>query len=207
MKTNTDTNEVAEFCERHHACGAGRDFADRYGTMADVWDACERVDWLIWVYRRTVTPMDMRELRLFACWCVRETPLKDGRKVWDLLTDERSRNAVVVAERFARGEATDEERSRAADAAADAYAAYAYAYAYARKFQAEEFKRRFANPFQNDLAQPLHPRRVRRQRHDREPLRGANRARYPKAGADPESRRAAKGGVCRDVPERAEATC
>ena len=186
MKTNTDTNEVAEFCERHHACGAGRDFADRYGTMADVWDACERVDWLIWVYRRTVTPMDMRELRLFACWCVRETPLKDGRKVWDLLTDERSRNAVVVAERFARGEATDEERSRAAAAAADAayasaasaasaaasaaayaaYAAYAaadadaaayasassaayaaYAYAYARKFQAEEFKRRFANPF------------------------------------------------------------
>ena len=146
MKTNTDTNEVAEFCERHHACGAGRDFADRYGTMADVWDACERVDWLIWVYRRTVTPMDMRELRLFACWCVRETPLKDGRKVWDLLTDERSRNAVVVAERFARGEATDEERSRAAAAAADAaYAAYAYAYA--RKFQAEEFKRRFANPF------------------------------------------------------------
>ena len=179
MKTNTDTNEVAEFCERHHACGAGRDFADRYGTMADVWDACKRVDWLIWVYRRTVTPMDMRELRLFACWCVRETPLKDGRKVWDLLTDERSRNAVVVAERFARGEATDEERSRAADAAADAYAYAAYAadadaadaaadayaaadadaayaadayaayaaYAYARKFQAEEFKRRFANPF------------------------------------------------------------
>mgnify|MGYP005608604793 CR=1 FL=1 len=159
----TKTSEVTDFCERHEACSAGRDFAAKFETMADVWDACERVDWLIWVYRRTVTPMDMRELRLFACWCVRETPLKDGRKVWDLLTDERSRNAVVVAERFARGEATDEERSRAAASAASASAAAdadaaayasassaayaAYAYAYARKFQAEEFKRRFANPF------------------------------------------------------------
>jgi len=61
-----------------------------------------------------------KELRLFTCWCVRNTPLNDGRVVWDLLTDERSRNAVVVAERFANGDATPDELSAARAAAWDA---------------------------------------------------------------------------------------
>lgn len=36
----------------------------------------------------------------FACWCVRHTPLADGRKVWDLLADHRSQNAIETAERW-----------------------------------------------------------------------------------------------------------
>ena len=53
-----------------------------------------------------------REIRLYAVWC--------ARRVQHLMTDPRSIAALDVAERYARGEASDEELSSLAAAAEEA---------------------------------------------------------------------------------------
>ena len=50
-----------------------------------------------------------KEIRLYAVWCTRQ--------VQHLLKDQRSLNALDVAERYANGEATEDELDAAADAA------------------------------------------------------------------------------------------
>ena len=50
-----------------------------------------------------------REIRLFGVWC--------ARQVQHLMTDQRSIDALDVAERFANGEATESELAAAWDAA------------------------------------------------------------------------------------------
>lgn len=61
---------------------------------------------------RRVEAWNEKTARLFACWCVRQ--------IWHLLIDERSEKAVEIAERYANGEATQEELGAAWDAARDA---------------------------------------------------------------------------------------
>jgi hypothetical protein len=143
--------KTKEFLKQHSACKDGAKWALSIGEeMADVWDAMIEQgehDWLLWTATRPGVFSDSI-LRKLACRFVRDTPLHDGRKVWDLLTDERSRKAVEVAELYADGKATYEEldaaRAAAYDAAdvaanaaacaaydAAAYDAAAYAVAYA----------------------------------------------------------------------------
>jgi hypothetical protein len=57
-------------------------------------------------------PQYAREWRLFAVWC--------ARQVEHLMKDQRSRDALVVAERHANGEASDKELAAARAAARDA---------------------------------------------------------------------------------------
>ena len=128
---NTLLNLTPEqFCDITNACAEGRKYALTQPDMAAVWDNCPRAVWLLWIVKRIRRTNDDKTLLRFAVWCVRETPLADGRKVFDLLTDERSQNAVVVAEKYAIGDATDQELD-AARAAARA-AAWAAAEAAAR---------------------------------------------------------------------------
>ncbi|WP_261540543.1 hypothetical protein [Burkholderia multivorans] len=53
-----------------------------------------------------------RDIRLFAVWC--------ARQVEHLMQDQRSKDALDVAERFANGDASDEELAAARAAAGDA---------------------------------------------------------------------------------------
>ena len=97
---------------------------DWTGTALDVLDVtdCPAAD-RIWV---VLGMMSENDRRLAACCFVRRTPIGDGRTVWDLLTDDRSRKAVEVAERFAVCEATERELAAAWDAASAAANAAAW---------------------------------------------------------------------------------
>ena len=99
------------WCKKYHACYDATEWVRQFNTWAEAWDACQRPDWMLWLMGEKDIG-DAKTLRLFACRCVRD--------VWPLLTDERSRNAVEVAERFANGEASREELWTARDAALDA---------------------------------------------------------------------------------------
>jgi hypothetical protein len=177
VRTHLLALSPAEFCRATRACSEGADYAKTQPTMHAVWENCPEVDWLIWILNAIDAPQDDKALRLYAVWCARNTPLADGRKTGDLLTDPRSLAALDVAERYAHGNATAQEldaawaaagaaawdaawaaaRAAAWDAAwaaawaaaraAAGAAAWAAARAAAWDAQTAEFKRVIANPF------------------------------------------------------------
>jgi uncharacterized paraquat-inducible protein A len=86
--------------------------------MSELW-LCDdmRPEWRIWIAKRPGV-LDKKTQRLFACCSVRQ--------VWYALTDERSRRAVEVAERYAVGTATEAELADARDAACTVCSTDAY---------------------------------------------------------------------------------
>lgn len=160
------TMSPADFCSATKACDEGRNWALTQPTMVEVWDNCQRPDWLLWILDAIDQRPDDRTLRLFAVWCARGTPLPDGRKTGDLLTDPRSLAALDVAERYADNNATDEELRAARDAAwaalaaargaaRDAEAAWAAAWAAAGDAawdaQADHLRTLVPNPFKREV--------------------------------------------------------
>ena len=102
---------INDFCEKFGACADGKKWGmANCESMQQAWDTA-RPDWTIWIATREDVLTD-KELRLFAVFC--------ARQVQHLLTDEGSRQAIDVAERFAYGNATQEELAAASDAASDA---------------------------------------------------------------------------------------
>lgn len=85
-------------------------------TPEQAWATCARPDWMLRALR-VAKCADDRYLREFACRC--------ARSVEDRLRDPRSRTAIQTAERYAVGEATQEELAAACEAA-EAAAAEAY---------------------------------------------------------------------------------
>ena len=90
--------------------GLGKTSADDeplpYARIAEI----NGLDDALWCCR--VEPQHAKVWRLYAVWC--------ARQVQHLMTDPRSIAALDVAERYATGEATDDELMAAGDAAWDA---------------------------------------------------------------------------------------
>lgn len=127
---------IEEFCEQHAACLEGRVWAvTNCQTMQEVWNTA-KPEWLLWVATRPGVLTD-KELRLFAVWC--------ARQVQHLMKDQRSLNALDVAERHAHGLASDEELDAAMAAARDAAkdAAWAAAWDAQTKWLRENTKPNF----------------------------------------------------------------
>jgi hypothetical protein len=74
--------------------------------MKSEWLECKDPEKLL---KHLACKVSERKRRLFACACC--------RRIWDLLTDERSRFAVEVSERFADGLASIEELHEASEVA------------------------------------------------------------------------------------------
>jgi hypothetical protein len=86
--------------------------AEKLMTEAE-WLACTNPYTMLDALKATLSWSEGK-VRLFAYWCVRQ--------VWHLLSDQRSRNALEVAERFDVGRATKAELLAAEEAAEVAYA-------------------------------------------------------------------------------------
>ena len=104
------------YLEDIKACIAGRKWADSCSSYRDAWEKCERGDWMLWIAKNQ--KIDIRVLTRAKVEC--------AKLVEHLMTDDRSVNALRVAEKFAAGAATEKDLSdaAAAAAAADAYDAY-----------------------------------------------------------------------------------
>jgi hypothetical protein len=111
--------ETLSACSEARTWAKGKDFAD-------VWNSCERGDWLLWLSGRMSGKKGWptgQQVVLAACDCA-ETALKYVKA-----GEDRPRIAIETARKWARGEATlDKVRTcaAAADAAAAAYGADAY---------------------------------------------------------------------------------
>lgn len=106
-----DNVQFLAWLQENDACKTA---VERVGAKSaqQVWDSWDNPSELLWWVEKSGL-VSKQEITLIACGIVRNTPLLSGGTVWDLLADERSRNAVEVAERWANGEATDEEKGTA----------------------------------------------------------------------------------------------
>ena len=112
MKLQLKSLNWSDF-DQHKPCYSPQErYGDFSGTILDILKD-ERVpdDEKIWAFTREGI-MDDRTLRLFAVGC--------ARKVQHLMADQRSINALDVAERYANGLASDEDLASAKKAAWEA---------------------------------------------------------------------------------------
>jgi hypothetical protein len=122
-KAAVGRDKLIAWCRARSACFAALDWLATFpasATLVDVWEACDRGDWLLWFASRV--GVDRRLVVEAACDCA-ETAL-----AYVPPSEERPARAIAVARAWARGEATaDEVRAAADDAKRASEAAAAHA--------------------------------------------------------------------------------
>jgi len=123
------------YLKKLNACHDAVEWADQFKSMQEVWDNCERGDWMLWLLGKQAGKPgteSRKKLVLTACRCARLT-LKYVPK-----GEKRPLKAIQTAEKYAKGigdvslQDVRDAAYAAADAAYAAYTAYAaYAAAYA----------------------------------------------------------------------------
>lgn len=123
-----DNQQLVEFLKKNHACAPSLEWLQSR-TLAEVWEQCERGDWLLWLAAKA--GVDRKRLVMAACACARLALVHVPSG------EERPRIAIETAESWCRGEANIEQVREARRNAA-AYAAYAYAAAAAAAYAAAD---------------------------------------------------------------------
>jgi len=116
------TPALLDYIRRRRACAQGMAIAEQHETLTEAIRACP-LEYKLWALGNL---MPQRIRVGIAAHIVRHTPLADGRTVYDLMTDERSRAALDVCDRYAAGAATDDDLTAAWAAARDAAASAAW---------------------------------------------------------------------------------
>ena len=117
--------EVRQFVDKHHACNEGAKWALQYETMAEVYDNCQRGDWLLWVLGRAKKINKRQSVRI-AIFCAERVLSIFEESHPD---DDRPRKAIDAAKAYLLYpcQRTKADAVATADAAADAYATDAVA--------------------------------------------------------------------------------
>ena len=154
------------------ACKEAVLWAKDYKTLRSAWEACERVDWMLWLCAKMEGKKGWstrQQIVLVACDCA-ELVLPIYEKKYP--DDKRVRNCIEVTRKWANGKATIEEVRQARRAAAAAYAA-AYAADDAtpppRRLRRRRRRRRRLRRLRRRRRRRLRRRRRRRRRHRKAP--------------------------------------
>ena len=122
--------KLATILIRTGACLDARIWAKTQPDLGAAWRECKRSDWMLWLLARTTLNQDDPRLRLMAC------DFAEAALIYVPAGEDRPRQAIEVARRFAAGDATREELAAARDAAWDAAGAAAWAAARAAAWAA-----------------------------------------------------------------------
>jgi hypothetical protein len=85
--------EVEKFCKKHRACSDGAKWASQYEKLAEVYDACSRSDWLIWMLRKAEVLKKAQSVECAIEFAARVLPIFEER----IPEDKRPREAIDAA--------------------------------------------------------------------------------------------------------------